>query len=283
MIIGIDIGGSTLRLAKIIDSHVKDIVQEPFHTKKSKEETLHQLFAFIDAHTTPQLQAIGVGVVDVDVHTGIIHHATNIPSWDYVNLKEVLQQRYGVRVYINNDANCFVLAHKKFGLAQQKQHVVGLITGTGTGAGILLNNSLYVGAQGFSGEFGKIPYLDADIETYTSSKFFQKKDQQGELLYAQAQQGDKNALNTWAEYATHLANAVAIIVHTLNPQQIILGGSVSKGFCFYEEALRSTLTQLLPKEIYDSLDLVPSTLKNAGVLGAAALCVEHIHTENNEK
>src|SRR5690606_24955530 len=108
----------------------------------------------------------------VDVDKGIVYDVQNIPSWKEVPLKAIMEERYGVPVQVNNDANCFALGEKYFGQGRDSKAFIGLTLGTGLGAGIILNDKLYAGPNCGAGEFGMVPYLDYHYEYYASGQFF---------------------------------------------------------------------------------------------------------------
>jgi glucokinase len=83
----------------------------------------------------------------VDVEKGIVYSVINIPSWHEVPLKQILEDRFGLPVFVNNDANCFAMGELYYGSGRGYRHLVGLIVGTGLGAGIVVNGRLYSGAN----------------------------------------------------------------------------------------------------------------------------------------
>ena len=116
------------------------------------------------------VSGIGVGVPSiVDVEKGIVYDVQNIPSWKEVHLKQLLEERFQVPVFINNDANCFAIGEKHFGKGKDHENMIGLIVGTGMAGGIIIKNQLYNGYNCGSGEFGMIPYLEHNYEYYSSA------------------------------------------------------------------------------------------------------------------
>ena len=184
-VIGIDLGGTSIKIGKIeennlIKSDIKDL-----DAKASKEEVINQITQMIDSYYDSEVEGIGIGVpAIVDTKTGTVYEVVNIPSWDEVPLKNILEDKYKIPVLVNNDANCFALGEKYFGEGKDYDDVVGLITGTGVGAGIIINGKLYSGQDCAAGEFGEIIYLDKNIEEYCSGKFFQDNyNAKGEKLF----------------------------------------------------------------------------------------------------
>ncbi len=111
--------------------------------------------------------------------------------------------------------------------------MIGLTIGTGVGAGIIINNKLYAGANCGAGEFGTVDYLDKIYEYYCSGSFFKNVyNLNGEEVFKKAKQGDKQALKLYAELGYHIGNAIKMIIYTYDPLLIILGGSVRLAYNF---------------------------------------------------
>ena len=129
----------------------------------------------------------------------------NIPSWQEVHLKEILENDFSVPVAVNNDANCFALGAWRYGEGKGTQNMVGLTIGTGIGAGIIIDGKLYNGVNTGAGEIGSLPYLDADYEFYCSSRFFSKLHGDTGANFAKlALAGDKEALAVWQEFGSRI-------------------------------------------------------------------------------
>jgi glucokinase len=272
--IGIDIGGTKTHIGLVQRGEL--IREAKFDTAATapKEQILAELVHHVAAFVGDDVVGIGVGVPGlVDEANGIVHGVQNIPSWQEVHLKEHLASHFGKPVYLSNDANAFTVGEKMYGLGQPFANLVGLVLGTGLGAGLIINHTLYSGTLSSAGEFGGIPYLDKTIEDYCSGKFFrQRTGRPGAEWHALAQQADAEALAVFAEYGRHLGNAIKTILYALSPEAIILGGSVSKCFEYFKGGLAESLREFPFKAVAERLVIIPSALDNSAVLGAAALC-----------
>ncbi|GAB3667293.1 ROK family protein [Hymenobacter agri] len=272
--IGIDIGGTKIRIGVV--QHGQVLRETAFATAATAPQA--QILAELAAHLEPLLDAdvagIGIGTPGlVDEEHGVVLNVANIPSWREVHLRHFLTQRFGLPVYITNDANAFAVGEKMYGQGQPYANLVGLALGTGLGAGIIVNHQLYSGTLASAGEFGCIPYLDKTLEDYCSGKFFaQRTGQAGAAWHTRAQQGDAESLALYAEFGHHLGRALHIILFVLSPEAIVLGGSVSQGFAFFRDSLNASLAEFPFPQLAQRLVVAPSTLGNAAVLGAAALC-----------
>ena len=175
---------------------------------------------------------------------------------------------------VNNDANCFALGEKYFGEGKNYDNIVGLIIGTGVGAGIIINGKLYCGQNCSAGEFGRIPYLDRNVEYYCSGQFFQKEyNINGEELY---QKANRKAKKIFGIYGKHLGKAVSMIVNSIDPQIIILGGGVSKAYCLFKDSMLESLKEWIYKKTFSNIKIKASNTKNIAILGAASLCFGHL-------
>jgi glucokinase len=86
----------------------------------------------------------------------------NVNHLEGLNLRKVLEAKTGLRVYLDNDANCFALAEQRHGAGRGCQNIIGVIIGTGVGTGIIINGKLYRGASGGAGECGHTKLLVFD-------------------------------------------------------------------------------------------------------------------------
>lgn len=275
--IGVDLGGTNLRCGTVNYGKLVDLVSTPLLEKDNEQSVLNQITSLISKQFSSKVEAIGIGVPSVvDPVNGIVYDTANIPSWKEVHLKEELENVFQVPVSVNNDANCFVLGEKYFGQAIGHQNVVGLTLGTGVGAGLILNEQLYYGNNCGAGEYGMSPFLDSDFEHYCSAMFFEQKHNTHALdTYHAAIKGDKKALSLFNEMGTNMSYLLKNVLYTLDPQLIILGGSISKAYAYFSDAMHQGLTDFgFPKSL-EKVKVVVSELENAGVLGAAMLHKEY--------
>jgi|TARA_R110001599_G_scaffold150929_4_gene335391 glucokinase len=281
-LIGIDLGGTNVRAACILDDEIEEMTSEPISGKENAELLINQIKGMISNLWNSNIEAIGIGVPSVvDVEKGIVYDVQNIPSWKEVPLKEILEEEFGKPVFINNDANCFTLGEKYFGEAKNYKSVVGLILGTGFGSGLILNNILYSGNNCGAGEVGMLPYKDSIFEHYCSGQFFEiHKNTTGQELFSRAQKGDTEALEAYNEFGAHLGNAVKVVMYAYDPEVIVLGGSVSKAFSFFQESMFKAMEDFAYPNSIRNLKIKTTERKSVAVLGAAALVLDHQFLNN---
>lgn len=275
LFVGVDLGGTNVRAGRVSAETLIEVESRPIRGKGSEDEVFDDLCGVIDAVWTPDVCGLGVGVPSlVNARTGTILDTTNIPSWKKVELRPWLERKYGVPVRVDNDANCFALGERFFGHGRSCDNFVGLIIGTGLGAGIISNGRLHSGTDCGAGEFGLIPYRDSIVEHYASGQFFQRFETDGAELAAAADRGDEQALKIFAEYGQHLGHAVQLILYSLAPQRIVLGGSVSRSFKHFRTALETPLADFAYPSVVRALELKVSRVKHVALLGAASLLLD---------
>jgi glucokinase len=275
-VIGVDLGGTNVRAGKVVGQEITGHRARAITGRGSQEVVLQEIRETIAAVFDRGVAGIGIGVPSlVDVDKGIVYTVENIPSWQEVPLKDILERSFHVPVYVNNDANCFALGELYFGAGRGFRDLVGLVLGTGLGAGIVINGKLYCGRNCGAGEIGTIPFREHTVEYYCSGQFFQNQyGIDGGTLYEQASQGDAAALEKFAVFGDNLGQAVMIALYAYDPEIIILGSSASKAWPFFEDALRQRLKDFAWQHALARVIIQPSQTAEIAVLGAAALYLD---------
>jgi glucokinase len=235
-IIGVDLGGTNVRAGKVKNNRIEDLYSRQITSAGHEQKVLEEIITSIRKLFNNSVLGIGIGVPSVvDVKKGIVYDVQNIPSFKKVNLKKILEEEFKVPTYINNDANCFVVGEKYFGAGKNYKNIVGLIIGTGLGAGLYTNGKLYCGANCGAGEFGMLPYKDGVYEDYCSGKYFANKlKTTGKEIFYKAEKGDEDALEIFSDFGVYVGHAVSAIILAVDPEIIILGGSVSIAFKYFK-------------------------------------------------
>lgn len=272
-VIGVDLGATNVRGAVVRDDKLSDIVSARIHSDGPVDEVLHDIYRVVDQLITPDIAAIGIGVPSVvDVEQGIVYDVLYIPSWVEVPLKKHMEARYHIPVFVNNDANCFAVGEHYFGKGKGVDAMIGITLGTGLGAGIVLNDKLYAGYNCGAGELGLFNYKDNILEYYASGSFFQNVyGLDGATVFEQANNGDKKALELYAELGTHIGNAVKMAMYAYDPRLIILGGSVRHAWAYFQQTMWAEIRTFAFTKSAERIRVEASVLQNSGILGAAAL------------
>ena len=273
MKIGVDLGGTKVKAG--VESNGSIIQQSTImlQQKESLSSTLAQLIDLIKPLTQYPVSSIGIGVPSVvDVERGIVYNVTNIPSWEKVELKYILEEEFNLPVSVNNDVNCFTLGEHLFGMAKDYNSVVGMTIGTGLGSGIIIDNQLYTGNNCGAGEIGLLPYREHNFEYYAGSNFFDSIHGISALEANRAAlAGDKKALSLWAEFGVHLGFAIKAIMYVYDPEAIVLGGSIAKAYPLFKAGMLEALDDFAFPESLKRLKIFQSQNDNIALLGAAAL------------
>jgi glucokinase len=273
MVFGIDLGATNIRGGLVSGNNITNAHGKPIRSQGTVEEVLQDIFDITDLLVTDQVAGIGIGVPSVvDIEQGIVYDVQYIPSWKEVPLKSMMEERYKMPVFVNNDANCFALGEFYFGKGVGAEHMIGLTIGTGIGAGVIINRRLYAGPNCGAGEFGMAQYLDHHYEYYASGQFFQNVyHTDGQLVFDRAQAGDAQALQWYAEMGTHLGNTIKLVLYAYDPPLIVFGGSVRHAYPYFQKAMWERINTFAYSRTLERLRIELSELQNSGILGAAGL------------
>lgn len=243
---------------------------------KSCEETIEALVGVINSVCDESVAAIGVGVPSVvDRSKGIVYNVMNIPHWNEVHLKDILEDRFHVPVYVDNDANCFALGERIFGVGKEVDNFVGLTIGTGLGGGIIQQGRLLADSNCGSGEFGMVPFKDNVLEYYCSGSYFMNVwGVDGKQMYLRAKDNDKEALEAYRQLGQYVAAAIKIVLLTVDPEMIVFGGSVAAAHELFEDSMYEELKDFAYPNSIRRLKIHFSEMSNPGIYGAASLCYE---------
>lgn len=273
MKIGIDLGGTNVRVGIVHNGEIIQKISEPCRADKPEKEVLDHIISMIRQLPVDRIESIGIGVPSVvDAKQGIVYNVANIPSWEKVPLKNILETEFHIPVAVNNDCNCFALGEYKFGEGINYNDIVCVALGTGVGAGIIIDGELYNGQNTGAGEIGCLPYLEHDYEYYCGSAFFSKENNlTGKEAFLMGQERDKTALALWEQMGFHLGNLMKAILFTYDPQLIILGGSISNAYGFFSQAMFSSMQNFPYPETLEHIHIIVSQKEDIALLGASEL------------
>jgi glucokinase len=302
-VIGIDFGGTSVKLAVVAGEHLLTDVQRIPTQDFDHPDLLIDRIAEVVAELRrehPSIAAIGIGVPGaVNFKTGWTYNLTNVKGWTAIPLRDIMTEKTGLPTVIENDANCMAYAEWKFGAAKGCEHAVCVTLGTGVGGGLILNGDLFRGAACAAGEIGQMsidlhgvegPYGNTGaLERYIGNRqivemaetLYRERGADApapltpESLAAAAKAGDPVALEVWRRVAECLGFCLMSVVYLLNPEAVIVGGGVSEAGELLFDPLRETLRKSLTPECFDHLKLVPARFGNtAGILGSSAMAAE---------
>jgi glucokinase len=280
-IIGIDLGGTKIALARFDAETMEKLDQRIIETPKTSYEQVESvLLDAIETMKTDDTKAIGIGVPGLVDHTsGIIKTMPNIPGSENRDLASVIKKETGLPVSIANDASCFALAEALFGAGKDHRVVIGITMGTGVGGGIVIDQKLFTGAHGFAGEIGHMllrpgepPYptkdLRGDVEQFLSGTAM------GKRCDAAKKPEDylEGEVCEWMrpEIFREVAWMITSLTHVIDPDIIVFGGSAGRALQPHLESIKKELKQwMLPSSSIP--ELVIGSLDDAAVRGAVRL------------
>jgi glucokinase len=273
-VIGVDLGGTKVAAGRVRGGAIESLVKRDVPSKDSQDVVLGVIMDAIAEVVDGETSAIGCGVPSVvDVAEGVVREVGNIPSWKEVPLKARLEERFGLAAAIDNDANVFALGEFVFGAGRDRRHLVGITLGTGLGTGVVMDGRLLHGANCGVGELGKSAHKGMMLQGWCASPYFPREwGAEARVIHQRARDGEKEALAIFDAYGQELSAAIALALYAYDPEVIVLGGSISAAFDLFEAGLRRGLAGFAYPHIVDRVEIVPSELDQAAVLGAAALC-----------
>jgi predicted NBD/HSP70 family sugar kinase len=280
LVIGVDLGGTKIEAVLFDGKRVRRVVRAATPTT-TYAAVLTQVVDLVTQLRTKEVGAIGIGTPGY-VHNGVLYGGPNTKLLNTKRLAGDLQKRLKLPVVHENDAKCFALAEARFGAAKGKQHVVGLIVGTGVGSGIVLDGHIIRGALGAAGEVGHMPYKDKDYEYYAAGPAILRNYARAggkeplsveEILRTKRSVSQKALLAAREETYDALARLCASIINTCNPAVIVVGGGVAKSIDY--TALRTRTKQYALPEPFAACIITKFKLSDsAGSIGAAFLALE---------
>ena len=255
-----------------------------------------------------EVDAIGFGIPSlIDQRTGNAVIAINLPLKN-IRFADVMAERLGLPVFVDNDANLAALAEHRAGAARGASEAVVLTIGTGIGGGLILRDRLYRGAIGAAAELGHL-VIDLDgppcqgncpnrgcVESLASGTALARealriarerpasglgravavgRELEGPLVTELAHDGDEAAIDAIELVGTRLGVAIASLVNIFNPEVVVIGGGViGAGELLLSAARAEMLARALPPS-RDIVQIVPAAFGvEAGMIGAAALAFD---------
>jgi len=276
--IGVDIGGTSIVAARFSASELIERTEVPTGSDRPATEIMESLFQAIEQVLTDEVVGIGIGMPGfMNAETGEILVINNIKSFNGFFIKPQVEERFNLPTFQGNDANCFALGETYYGAGRKYKNLVGITLGTGLGGGIILDRKIHTGLMGGAGELGCVPFHGGMVEDICSAALFKNKYQTtGAELYKKAKNGDQASLAVFDELAQNIGELVRAVMYILAPEAFVIGGSVANSWDLLEKPLRKEVDKFLVPIISNKTDLVLAELDNAGLYGAAALCISQM-------
>lgn len=287
---GIDIGGTNTRIA-LIDEAYEIIQRIQFPTDvNNPQATLQKIQETVQSFS---VAIAGVGLScpgPLDLKQGIILDTPNLKrGWHGLAISKELSARLKVPVFLENDANLACLAEAVLGQGKDYSYVQFLTISTGLGSGLVIDKKIYQGAHGFAHEIANIPLwrngpshgsiYPGGVEAICSGTAITTRAKKAGLdvehagdVYSLACSQNQTAIDIMEDAKEYLANTIAIIYAFVDPEIVILGGSVAiKIPGFVEDVEQRVKTKVYPN-IQPLVKVVKTNLsEDSGLLGAACL------------
>lgn len=285
--LGVDVGGTKVAVAAVEGTEARHAVEHP-----TALESTDVLLAGIDAavrEVSAQAgapEAIGIGVPSqVEWSTGTVLASVNIPLAG-VPLRDELTRRFGVPVYVDNDASCAALAEAH---TIDASELVMLTLGTGVGGGVVTGGEIFRGAHGLGGELGHV-VVEAEgpecpgagcpsrgcLEALCSGTALERAaGRKGREVVAAAREGDADAQGHLDRLGRYLGIGISNMVNAFQPEFVVIGGGLSAAAdLFLDTAIAEAGARALPSLWERATVQVAEGGNAAGVIGAGLLALQ---------
>jgi glucokinase len=313
VVLGVDVGGTKVAVAAVDGVTTSHAVEHP--TVIDNTDALLDGIEAVVRRVMDQAgppDAIGVGVPSqIEYATGTVETSVNIPLQG-VPLREELGGRFGVPVFVDNDANCAALAEAHL---VGERNLVMLTLGTGVGGGVVIDGLTFRGAHGLGAELGHFT-LNPDgppcpgncpnhgcIEAYCSGQALERDATElatdkpgsrlskaigadgkvsGRELVEAAEQDDSDALFIFSTFARMLGIAIAGYVNVFEPDLLAIGGGLSRAsHLFFDRAVEEAGVRALPALWQRTRIALAQGGADAGVIGAGVLAAQEVRGESS--
>jgi len=315
-VLAVDIGGTKIMTALFsADGKMETKDVRPTLAADGVEAVVERLYLavqdiFKKNDVTPsQLQAISIACAGgIDTEEGIVvTPSPSLPDWSGLPLADIIKEKTGVITYVLNDASAAALGEQRYGAGKGVKNLVLITLGTGIGGGIIIDDKLYLGADGGAGELGHMT-VESDglrcgcgntgcLEMYASGRAVARdaadrlrkgeksslaeniEKLAAEMVGVAAKKGDKLARDVIDRAAFYLGVGLVNIVNIFNPQMIVIGG----GLAGIGEMLIAPGRKMVAEQAFSinsrNVKIVKARLGNeAGVYGAAAFAFDKRRT-----
>ncbi|WP_448385034.1 ROK family protein [Fervidobacterium sp.] len=305
-VVGIDLGGTFFKVG-LVDAKDGKIIRKIERETKVHEGRAKVVERMAQAvlEITEGFQYTGVGVGSpgsIDHDKGIVRFSPNFPDWVDFELGGELSSLLNKPVFVENDANAFVLGEKWFGAGKGHEHIVALTLGTGVGGGVISHGVLITGKDGIGTELGHVIVepngplcgcgnygcLEAIASAtaikrmaiegqkkFPESEIFKAEEISAKVVFDAARNGDLLGQTIVNRVVNALAIGVANFIHIFNPSIVVIGGGVSRAGDILFTPLREKVKHLVMPSFKGTYEIVQSPLvEDAGILGAASIVLQ---------
>ena len=296
--IGIDLGGTNVRIAKVDEEGkiVQDVIS-PSYGLEGPEKIEANILNLLKQFDLSDVKSIGLAIPGpVDGEKNVITQATNIPGCENYPFADNMQKITGVPVFLDNDANAAGLAEAVLGSGKGHNIVYFLTHSTGIGGGLVINGKVVQGHKGYAGEVANV-IVDPTAKRFDHYKGLNKggvesvasgtaiglfgneilgeRGDSARKVFALAKEGDKDALAIIDKMAKDFATCLAAIAAIVAPDCFVIGGGCSHSSDQYFDLLRDYYKSMAHPGMKD-VPIIKAALEEPGVLGAAMIGRSHL-------
>lgn len=309
-IVSVDIGGTYMKYGII--EHTGAIRSKsicPTDANRGGQVLIEKVKRIISMEIEHGKNIIGIGIStagQVEPRSGSVKFASdNLPGWTGMHIKDILESTFNLPVYVDNDVNAAALGELWLGAGRGCDNLIMLTLGTGIGGAIVYNRKIFYGSNGAAGEFGHINLYESGIpctcglegcyEQYASTNALIRlvkerladvpdsalnniSELNGERIFRAEQSGDllaREAIETWIGY---IARGLSIIIHSFNPDTIIIGGGVSRQGASFIDRIKDRTKAVTMSSFFNGLSIRGASLFNdAGLIGAAYGVLKYVN------
>ena len=289
--LGIDIGGTNTRVA-LVDEQYNILNRIQFSTDADNpENTLEKIKETIIKFGNYDIVGIGMscpGPLDL-IHGKVLMTPNLHEKWWHYPIVAKLTEVTGLKTYLENDANLACLAEACVGQGKDYRYVSFMTISTGVGAGFCIDKEIYQGAHGFGHEIANMllwmngpshgTIVPGGIEAICSGTAIENRARKEGLevnhagdVYTLAQNGNAIAAQIIDDAKEYLANGISIIYGLLDPEIVVLGGSVALKIPNFVEDVAERVKYKVFDVVKPYVKIVKTNLsEDSGLLGAASL------------
>lgn len=264
-ILGIDIGGTNIKFRFEEENNVLEFGFVPSEAKQGADKLIENIFKLCDNFNFDALGVSTAGIIGKDGE--IIFASDNIPNYSGVRLRQILNEKYNVPVFVLNDIPASALAEYD----GEKGDYYFLALGTGVGGIHVTDGKIVMGSLNQAGQIGALPNKDgtSDIDKRVSTKGLERlAGVDGRTLFEKARQGDEYAIASIGKWCEELVYVLSHIAGYVNPSKIVIGGGISEQGDFLLDFIRQKLN-LIPFPYQKTFTLATAKNKTySGAIGA---------------
>lgn len=289
-LIGIDIGGTNLRVAIINkNGEIIEIFKVNNEVEKGPKYNLDKLISHIKNEWKDyEFEKVGVGAPGpLDLKIGKILKTPNLKGWENFNIKEYLSEELGLNVKVNNDANVAGLAEAVVGAAKEADSVFYITISTGVGGGLILDKKIINGAHSQTAEIYNMIINEDDymqpglnksslegqcsgVNIARIASLEYNKELSTKEVFDLYNNNDEKAITVINKWINNISIGIANIIAVVDPEVVVLGGAVPINNAY----LIPKIIQCVKNKVADSnmIDIRLAQIgDNAGLIGAAML------------